>query len=122
MIGFSDADMEVFAKMWMRKDEGKEGKKKKDIQEEREKLRRWDHCWEKPGSYSDLGSFHADCELDEWQVQDQRTEVQKRSSQAAQNTLDITDLGPMSHHLDLFKHIYRDWNDGSETELAQSSS
>ena len=31
-----------------------------------------------------------------------------------QNELDITDLRPMSDHLDLFKHIDRDRNDGAD--------
>ena len=30
--------------------------------------------------------------------------------QKTQNMLDKTDIRPMGHHLDVFQHIYRDWN------------
>ena len=39
------------------------------FQEERDKMRRWNPC--------DLGRPHVHCQLDERQVDDQRTEVQK---------------------------------------------
>ena len=38
-----------------------------------------------------------------------RSEVQK-----TQNLLDKTDIRPMVDHLDLFKHVNRDWNEEAD--------
>ena len=62
-----------------------------------------------PTEHPDLGCFKFDCQLVEWEVEDQPPQVQD-DGQKTQNMLDKTDLRPMGDHLDLFQHIYRDWN------------
>ena len=46
-----------------------------------------------------------------WKINNQmfRTMVQK-----TQNMLDRTDIHPMGDHLDMFQHIYREWNPESD--------
>ena len=48
-----------------------------------------------------------DFELDEWEMEDQKFRMMV---QKTQNMLDKTDIRPMADHLDMFQHIYRDWN------------
>ena len=42
-----------------------------------------------------------------WKINDQKLMM---IVQKTQNTLDKTDIRPMGDHLDMFHHIYRDWN------------
>ena len=42
-----------------------------------------------------------------WKINNQKF---KMMVQKTQNTMDKTDIRPMGDHLDMFQHIYRNWN------------
>ena len=42
-----------------------------------------------------------------WKINNQKF---KMMIQKTQNTMDTTDIPPMRDHLDMFHHIYREWN------------
>ena len=48
----------------------------KNTMKERDKLRIWDLAWKKPNEGSDLGRLKSDCDMDEWQIEDQPSRFQ----------------------------------------------
>ena len=103
---------------WNRND-GQEGKgeqekeRKKNIMKERNKLRNWDPSWRNQIRVQIMGDSNL---VVNWMHGRSKINNQKFRAevQETQNVLDKTDIRPMAGHLDLFQHIYRDWN--GETE------
>ena len=76
----------------------------------RDELRNWDPSWGNQTRVQIMGGSNlvVNWMKGRWKITNQkfRAEVQK-----TQNLLDKTDIRPMADHLDLFQHVYRDWNE-----------
>ena len=86
-----------------------EEERKKNKMKEREKQRIWDPAWCNQMRIQILGDSNliVNWMNGKWKINNQkfRAMVQK-----TQNKLDKTDIRPMGDHLDMFQHIYREWN------------
>ena len=106
------------AKGWNRNEDqdrkgNKENERKKSAMKERDKLRNWDPGKQHQTRVQIMGdsSLVVNWLNGRWKRNNQRfrAEVQK-----TQKLLDMTDIRPMADHLDLFQHIYRDWNEKAD--------
>ena len=76
---------------------------------EREMLRIWDLSW----SNQLRVQISGDSDLivnwlyGKWKINNHKLRMM---AQKAQNKLDRTGIRPMGDHLDMFQHIYREWN------------
>ena len=85
------------------------GGKEEEQNERKKEAEDLGSCLGQSNENSGFGRLESDCELDEWEMEDQQSKVQD-DVQETQKTLDKTDIRPMGDHLDMLQHIYRDWN------------
>ena len=92
------------------KDEERDGKKKV-IQEEGDKLRRWGLCWGDQVRIQNIGDSML---LVNWKINGTQYRSPVHRTQK-------TDLRLLSGHLGLFHHIFRDWSEGAD-QLTRNAS
>ena len=106
---------EKVRKLPYRKDEknGKEDERKKGMVKERDQLRKWELGWGNKTRIQILGDSNL---VDNWMNGGRKINNQKFRAevQRTQNFFDIRDLRPMSDHMDLCQHIYREWNENAD--------
>ena len=75
----------------------------------KEKQRTWDNAWENQKRIQILGDSNliANWINGEWKINNQKF---RKMVQRTQNMLDKTGLRPVGDHLDMFQHVYREWN------------
>ena len=76
---------------------------------ERERQRHWDPAWGNQMRIQIMGDSNliVNWMNGKWKINNQKF---KMMIQTTQNTMDKTDIRPMGDHLDMFHHIYREWN------------
>ena len=76
---------------------------------ERDKQRNGDPAWgnQKRVQILEDSNLVVNCMNGRWKINSQKF---MKNIQRTQNMLDKTDLRPMADHMDMFQHVYREWN------------